>query len=87
MEIHCDLYESAVPVLKFLEPLLQEGSVLYLDDYFVGYRGSPRQGVARAFHEMERVSRFAFAPHLQVGWWGRSFIAYAARRNGTKGRA
>jgi hypothetical protein len=74
--IDCDLYESAVPVFRFIEPLLQEGSLLYVDDYFTGYKGSPVKGVARAFTEFQATSRFAFAPHMQIGWWGRSFIAY-----------
>lgn len=74
--IDCDLYESAAPVFRFIEPLLQEGSLLYLDDFFVGYKGSPVKGVVRAFGEFQERSRFKFAPHMQVGWWGRSFIAY-----------
>lgn len=74
--IDCDLYESAAPVFEFIEPLLQEGSVLYIDDLFAGYKGSPAKGVARAFREYQRKSRFRFAPHMEVGWWGRSYIAY-----------
>ena len=74
--VDCDLYESAVPVFRFLGPLLQEGSLLYIDDYFTGYRGSPVKGVARAFTEFEAKSRFKFVSHMQIGWWGRSFIAY-----------
>ncbi len=75
--IDCDLYESAVPVFRFIEPLLQEGAVLYIDDLFAGYRGSPAQGVAKAFQEYRRASRFKFLRHLDIGWWGRSYIAYA----------
>jgi hypothetical protein len=74
--IDCDLYESAVPVFQFIEPLLQEGSVLYIDDLFAGYKGSPLKGVARAFREFRQRSRFRFVKHLDVGWWGRSYIAY-----------
>jgi len=74
--IDCDLYESAVPVFEFIEPLLQEGSVLYIDDLFAGYKGSPAKGVARAFREYRGRSRFRFARHLDIGWWGRSYIAY-----------
>jgi len=74
--IDCDLYESAVPVFSFIEPLLQEGSQLYIDDYFAGYKGSPAQGVSRAFDEFRSRSRFEYEAHMQVGWWGRSFIAY-----------
>ena len=74
--IDCDLYESAVPVFEFIEPLLQEGSVLYIDDLFAGYKGSPAKGVARAFREFRARSRFRFVRHLDIGWWGRSYIAY-----------
>jgi len=74
--IDCDLYESAAPVFHFIEPLIHEGTVLYIDDYFAGHKGSPLTGPARAFHEFERESGFKFIQHLQVGWWGRSFIAY-----------
>ena len=74
--IDCDLYESAVPVFSFIEPFLQEGAVIYVDDYFAGYRGSPAKGVARAFRNFRRKSRFKLARHMDVGWWGRSYIAY-----------
>jgi hypothetical protein len=73
--IDCDLYESAVPVFDFIDPLLQPGGVIYLDDLFVGNRGDPRHGVAQAFVEFRRRSRWRFVRHLDIGWWGRSYIA------------
>lgn len=73
--VDCDLYESAVPIFNFLDPFLQEGSVIYMDDLFVGNRGNPNLGVARAFLEYQARSRWHFLPHLEVGWWGRSYIA------------
>lgn len=76
VNIDCDLYESAVPVFEFIEPLLQEGSVIYIDDLFAGYKGVPTKGVARAFLEFQRKSRWKFVCHLNIGWWGRSYIAY-----------
>jgi len=76
VNVDCDLYESAVPVFNFIEPLLQEGSVIYLDDLFAGYKGVPTKGVARAFLEFQQRSRWKFVRHLDVGWWGRSYITY-----------
>lgn len=76
VNIDCDLYESAVPVFKFIEPLLQEGTVIYVDDLFAGYKGSPNKGVAKAFLEYQKNSRWKFLRHLDVGWWGRSYIVY-----------
>ena len=75
--VDCDLYESAVPVFDFIEPLLQEGTVVYMDDLFVGNMGNPSRGVARAFLEFQERSKFSFLRHLNIGWWGRSYIAYA----------
>lgn len=76
VNVDCDLYESAVPVFNFIEPLLQEGTVIYIDDFFAGYNGSPARGVPKAFKEFQERSKFKFIEHLQVGWTGRSFISY-----------
>ena len=77
--VDCDLEESAIPIFPFIEPFLQEGTVIYIDDYFVGYRGNPTRGVSRIFHDYEKTSQFKFIQHLQVGWTGRTFIAYRDR--------
>jgi hypothetical protein len=74
--IDCDLYESAIHVFKFIEPLLQEGTILYLDDLFTGYKGSPTKGVSKAFTEHMKKSKFKYAEHLTIGWWGKSYICY-----------
>lgn len=76
INIDCDLYESAQPVFEFIDPLIQEGTVIYIDDLFAGYKGSPRKGVARAFLEYQKKTRWRFVRHLDIGWWGRSYIAY-----------
>jgi O-methyltransferase len=76
VNIDCDLYESAVPVFDFIEPMLQEGSVIYIDDMFAGFKGNPEKGVSRAFNEFQERSAFKFTRHLDIGWGGRSFIAY-----------
>lgn len=76
VNVDCDLYESAAPVFRFIDPLLQEGTVIYIDDLFAGYKGSPHKGVARAFLEYQKNTRWKFVRHLDIGWWGRSYIAY-----------
>jgi hypothetical protein len=72
--VDCDLYESAVPVFNFIEPLLQDGSVIYMDDLFVGNKGNPTRGVARAFLEFQKRSKWRVRRHLDVSWWGRTYI-------------
>jgi hypothetical protein len=76
VNVDCDLYESAVPVFDFVDPLMQEGTVIYIDDLFAGNRGAPTQGVARAFLEYQRKTRWRFLRHLDIGWWGRSYLVY-----------
>ncbi len=85
VNVDCDLYESAVPVFRFIEPLLQEGAVIYIDDLFAGYKGSPEKGVAKAFREFRARSRFRFQRHLDIGWWGRSYIAYIGEEGSAEG--
>lgn len=76
VNVDCDLFASAVPVFDFIEPLLQEGSLIYLDDYFVGYRGSPKKGVAGAFWQFVNNGRWNVHEFQTVGAWGKSFIVY-----------
>lgn len=74
--VDCDLYESARDVFEFVEGFLQEGTQIYIDDYYVGYKGVPTRGVSKAFREFQDKSAFQFEPHQRIGWFGRSFIAY-----------
>jgi len=74
--IDCDLYESAVPVFQIIEPFLQEGSIIYIDDYWSGYKGNPERGVSKSFFEHQERSIWKFAEYLPVGYGGKSFITY-----------
>jgi Macrocin-O-methyltransferase (TylF) len=82
--IDCDLYESAVPVFDFIDPLLQEGAEIYIDDLFAGYRGNPTKGVPRAFLEWQAKTRWKVQRHLDIGWWGRSYVVYL-EKDGIRG--
>ena len=46
--IDCDLYESAVPIFSFITPLIQDGTVIILDDFF-RYKGRSDEGIQKAF--------------------------------------
>lgn len=58
--IDCDLYESTVPVLKFIAALVQQGTVLIFDDWF-RFKGSPDAGEQRACREW-----LANNPHIEL---------------------
>lgn len=74
--LDCSLYNSFVCAFNFIEDFIQEGTIIYIDDYRVTYKGSPIQGAAKAFKEFEKKSKFAYEPFLDIGWFGKSFIAY-----------
>ena len=74
--VDCDLIDSARDVFRFIGPFLQPGTVVYLDDMFGGYQGSPAKGVYKAFQEFMETTHYKFYPYLQVGAFGRSFITY-----------
>tara|TARA_X000000368_G_scaffold374784_1_gene326711 strand:+ start:15 stop:773 length:759 start_codon:yes stop_codon:yes gene_type:complete len=72
--VDCDWYKSAIPVFDFIEELLIEGTVIYLDDMFAGYKGQRSKGVAKAFYEYEKSSKWSFEKYLDIGWFGRAYI-------------
>lgn len=48
--IDCDIYESTVPILKFLTHGLQVGSIIVIDDW-IRHHAHPGHGMQRAFNE------------------------------------
>ena len=74
--IDCDLYESAVPIFDVLDQLLQEGTIIYIDDYFTGYKGNPKKGVSKAMKEWEKITPWLLESYRDVGWAGKSYIVY-----------
>jgi hypothetical protein len=74
--IDCDLYESTVPVLAFVERYLQTGTVVCFDDFYF-YRGAPDQGEQRALAEfLDRNPHIKFNRYLTYGLAGQSFLVY-----------
>jgi hypothetical protein len=79
VNIDCDLYESTVPVLSFVTPLLQTGTILYFDDWF-SYRGSMNHGEPRAAREwLERHPEIRLIDYRQVGITGKMFVVNVQR--------
>lgn len=75
VNIDCDLYESARVVLRFIESLLTEGTVLIFDDWYT-FRGNPNLGEQRAFREWTAtLTDWIFTEYQKEGPWRNSFIA------------
>jgi hypothetical protein len=78
--IDCDLYISASQALRFLGPLLQEGSILMFDDWG-NFGASDERGERRAFREfLEENPHLQAEPYIDFGqpdfWHGQSFIMH-----------
>lgn len=74
--VDCDLYASTVPVLDFLTDRVQDGSLLFFDDWF-NFKGRPDQGEQQACREwLQRNPQISLMPYSRFGWHGQSFIVH-----------
>jgi O-methyltransferase len=75
--IDCDLYESTVPVLEFLTPRIQIGTVLLFDDWHC-FRNRSDRGEQRACAEwLERNPAVKLKPFISFGFHGQAFTVSA----------
>jgi len=74
--VDCDLYESTVPVLRFLASLMQEGSILLFDDWNCFDR-SDQKGERRAFREfLVENPQFTAEKWISFGRRGQAFVLH-----------
>lgn len=72
--IDCDLYESTVPVLRFIRHFLQDGTIVCFDDYY-NYRGQPGHGEQKALAEfLQDNPAIRLSPYMAYSPLGQSFI-------------
>jgi len=76
VNIDSDLYSSAVEVLRFIGPFLQEGSIIMFDDWYA-YGKLPRAGEQKAFDEW--CLKDCCEPYKNYGWHGKSFIYHNSK--------
>ena len=73
--IDCDLYESTVPVLNYVLPVLQTGTIVAFDDFYC-FNGDPERGGQLALKEfLMKNLEVKMIDYLNFGWHGKSFIA------------
>jgi hypothetical protein len=67
VHIDCDLYQSTVPVLRFIEDFLQPGTVIVFDDWNC-FLADPDRGERRAWREFREASpELHFEPFVSKG--------------------
>ncbi|MFH1311423.1 MAG: TylF/MycF/NovP-related O-methyltransferase [Nanoarchaeota archaeon] len=66
--IDCDLYESAKEVFEFIEPYLQEGTIIHFDDWNA-FKGNPNKGEQKAFYDfVKKCKKFKFIEYYNSGY-------------------
>jgi O-methyltransferase len=74
VNVDCDVYESTVPVLDFIEPYLVDGTIIIFDDWYC-FKNRAELGQQKAFREwQERNRNLKVTPYKEFGWDGKSFI-------------
>lgn len=74
--VDCDLYSSSMEVFEFIEPLIETGTWILLDDYWA-FRGDPRKGQRKAFEDwLAKSDRVGASEYCNFKGWGKAFIAY-----------
>ena len=72
--IDCDLYESTVPVLKFIEDIIVDGTIIIFDDWYC-FQGRSDRGEQKAMAEwLERNSGIRAIPWHSPSWKAQAFI-------------
>lgn len=76
VHIDCDLYESCKDVLYGIKHLLQQGTLIYFDDWN-NYKGDRSKGERRAVREfLEENKDIEFEEHLSYTAFCKSFIVH-----------
>lgn len=74
VNVDCDVYESTVPVLAFVEPYLVDGSIIIFDDWYC-FANREKLGEQKAFKEwLKRSPHLKATPYKEFGWDGKAFI-------------
>ena len=72
--IDCDLYESCLPVLRFITDLIETGSIIIFDDWF-SFKADPTRGIQRACREwLSQNPEVLLQDWHTFGAYGKSFI-------------
>ncbi|MDN5881363.1 MAG: TylF/MycF family methyltransferase [Nitrosospira sp.] len=72
--VDCDLYDSTIQVLNFIQPYVVSGSIICFDDFY-NYKGDPEQGEQRALADfLQQETHLYLIPYLDYAPLGKSFI-------------
>ena len=71
--VDCDTYTAARDVFSFCEDIVQEGTIIVLDDY-LSYRGNREKGISKAFHDFVKETNIEVRSFSTYGMGSHVFI-------------
>jgi len=79
VNVDCDVYESTVPVLQFIERYLVDGSVIIFDDWYC-FANRAELGEQKAFKEwLQKNPHLNATPYKEFGWDGKALSSTDGR--------
>ena len=76
INLDCDLVQPVEKALKFCLNFAVDGTILYVDDYYLTFKGNPRKGIPAKINQIISNSKFFLEPYLNVGCTAKSFMMF-----------
>lgn len=76
INLDCDLVKSVKDSLNFSLNFYVDGTILYIDEYYVSYKGNPKKGIPRLLSQVFKKKKINFVKWKSVGSFGQSFILF-----------
>jgi O-methyltransferase len=76
INIDCDLNQSVKESLNFALQFIQNGTVLYIDDYYLSHKGHPLKGNPKIVKDLLKKYKIIYEPWHICGSSGKSFLLY-----------
>jgi len=77
--IDVDIYESCIPIFRFINDLIQDGTIIMFDDWFC-FKGMSNKGEQKAFFDWTKKNKIRFTEYKDFNWSGKSFILYNKKK-------
>ena len=76
INVDCDLNQSVRESLNFALHFIQNGTVLYIDDYYLTHKGHPLKGNPKIVKDLLKKNKIIYEPWHICGASGKSFLLY-----------
>ncbi len=74
--IDCDFYNASLSCFNFIGPVIQEGTIIIIDDFY-SYKGHSRKGTYGAFQDFLNIyDKYKFRRIFDYGIGGIAYIAH-----------